>query len=115
MQMEVNRSKLAWTAACALAALLFVGAAGVPGPAGPELSWVLAGCRYACWACGAWVGLVVLLGLLARAPGGCGAVASAIRLRVTPRFVRRALGLGVGLGLATPGAAWALPPGAASG
>lgn len=98
-----------------VAAVLFVGAVGLPGPVAPEFNWVLAGCRYACWACGAWVALVVLLGLLARVPGGCGAFASAVRRRVTPRFVRRALGLGVGLGLAAPGAAWALPPGAASG
>jgi hypothetical protein len=115
MQTDVNGRKWPWIACLGAAAVLFAATAGLPGPVGPEFGWVLAGCRYACWACGAWVGLVVLLGLLARAPGGCGAFAAAVRSRVTPRFVRRALGLGVGLGLAAPGAAWALPPGAASG
>lgn len=114
MQTNVKWAKWAYVVIIAVCAVLLV--SGRPDGLPPALAPVLSGCRYLALAGGGWLSLVAFLSVASRLPGVVGRVAGLLRDRITPRFVRRALGLGVGLGLAaSSGTAWALPPSSADG
>lgn len=64
----------------------------------------------ALWAVAAWVGLGLVIALLAAAPGGMGRAASGLARRTLPRALHQALAGGLGLSvLLTPIAAGAAP------